>query len=178
MFSFMYLVALLMYILLQPIYFLSTGSRELLYKMTTRFDHRPLPIYLLCLGSNMWVGIIVASLMFGEANVISTLIFHLNGRFIIMKEKLVKRTDYILQHQGNGELIAKDFQRILVETLKENMRLNVFAQQIQDEFSFRLFVILSFMAASICALGFKVYTVSLNGTEYFFNILFIANKFS
>ncbi|XP_075153124.1 odorant receptor 74a-like [Haematobia irritans] len=165
-FSFLYLCALISY-LITPIIFLSTGSRELMYKMVPPMDYTPMHFYLLWLASNVWVGIIVATMMFGEANKLATMIFHLNGRYRLMKENLAAKVDQLLVEKENRD-IAIRFRQILIETIDENVRLNTFAQEIQNEYSFRLFVIFAFMAASICALGFKVYTSPMTSIGYIF----------
>ncbi|XP_058981575.1 odorant receptor 74a-like [Musca domestica] len=168
--SSLYLSALISYVIL-PIYFLSIGSRELMYKMIPAFDYSPLWIYLLCCLSNLWIGVIVATMMLGEATVLSTLVFHLNGRYLMMREKLMAKVDVVLEKKkrDNGnQHIAAEYNKILVETLQENVALNTFAQEIQREYSFRLFVIVAFMAASLCGLGFKVYTSPMTSIGYIF----------
>ncbi|XP_061400974.1 odorant receptor 74a-like, partial [Musca vetustissima] len=162
-----YLTALISYILL-PIYFLSIGSRELMYKMIPTFDYTPLWIYLLCCLSTLWVGFIVATMMLGEATVLSTLVFHLNGRYLMMREKLMAKVELLLEKRSRYENITEEYKKILVETLQENVALNRFAQEIQEEYSFRLFVMVAFMAASLCALGFKVYTSPITSIGYIF----------
>uniref|UniRef100_A0A1I8QED4 Odorant receptor n=1 Tax=Stomoxys calcitrans TaxID=35570 RepID=A0A1I8QED4_STOCA len=165
-FSCLYLCALFVYSV-TPIYLLSTGSRELMYKMIPPMDHTPLYIYLPWLISNMWVGVTVATMMFGEANTLSMMVFHLNGRYQLMRENFVAKVDKLLKGKDDTD-IAMRFRQILVEILNENERLNTFANEVQDEFTFHLFIIFGFMAASICALGFKVYTSPMTSIGYMF----------
>ncbi|XP_073822403.1 odorant receptor 74a-like [Musca autumnalis] len=160
-----YFCALMSYFIMST-HMLVVGRRELMYKMITRFDYTPWWIYLLCTLSNVWIGLIVTTLMFGEATTLSTLIFHLNGRYQVMREKLMAKVEALLERKQTD--VADQYGRVLVETLKENIALNIFAKEIQEEFSFRLFVMIAFMAASLCALGFKVYTSPMTSIGYIF----------
>lgn len=141
---------------------ISTGSREFMYKMIPAFDFTPSYAYAIMLLANIWIGTLVATQVIGEVYTIALLIFHLNGRYLLMRKYLLKNVENLLAKFGNQEeCIALHFHNILVETLKENIKLNKFAQEVQEEFSFRLFIIISFMAATFCTMCYKVYTVSI-----------------
>ena len=158
-FSVLYFCALSSYIL-SFVYFLVSNKRELLYKMIPLIEYRNnLWIWLALLLSNVWVGFIVTSMMFGEGNTIGLLIFHLNGRYQVMQEKFYNQVDKILKSDMNCNIVER-YHAALLATLKENIRLNQFAAEIQKEFTFRIFVMFAFSAISLCALGFKVYTVN------------------
>lgn len=157
-FSILYFCALNSYIY-TAVYVLATNKRELLYKMIPLVDYKNnFYIYFPLLMSSIWVGFIVTTMMFGEGNTLGLLIYHLNGRYIIMRENFNKKVDNILKSDLNSNIVER-YERVLRETLKENLWLNKFAREIQDEFSFRIFVMFSFSAITLCALGFKVYTV-------------------
>nr|AID61223.1 odorant receptor [Calliphora stygia] len=166
-FSLLYFLALNSYIV-TGVYVLSTNKRELLYKMIPPVDYKNnFYIFFPLLMSNIWVGFIVTTMMFGEGNTLGILIFNLNGRYIMMREAFNNKVETLLRSNLNSNIVEK-YERVLTETLKENIRLNKFAREIQDEFSFRIFVMFSFSAISLCALGFKVYTSPVNSIGYAF----------
>ncbi|XP_046810743.1 odorant receptor 74a-like [Lucilia cuprina] len=166
-FSLLYFLALNLYIF-NAVYVLATNKRELLYKMIPTMEYKNnFYVYFPLLMSNIWVGFIVTTMMFGEGNTLGLLIFNLNGRYLMMRETFKQKVDTILKSNLNGNIVEK-YERVLRETLKENLRLNKFAREIQDEFSFRIFVMFSFSAISLCALGFKVYTSPVNSIAYAF----------
>lgn len=160
-FSVFYFCALSSYIL-NFIYLLVTNKRELMYKMIPAIEFRNnLWLWLGLLSINVWIGFIVTTLMFGEGNILGLLVFHLNGRYQMMQKKFYTQVGTILKSELKYNIVDK-YDAALLATLKENIRLNRFAAEIQKEFSFRIFVMFSFSAISLCALGFKVYTVRRN----------------
>ncbi|KAM7350977.1 odorant receptor 74a-like [Cochliomyia hominivorax] len=166
-FSLFYFCALNSYIF-TAVYVLATNKRELLYKMIPIVDYKNNFYYFFpLLLSNIWVGFIVTTMMFGEGNMMGFLIFNLNGRYLMMRENFNKKVNALLKTDLNGYIVDR-YERVLMETLKENLRLNKFAHEIQEEFSFRIFVMFSFSAISLCALGFKVYTSPVNSIGYAF----------
>uniref|UniRef100_A0A1A9VFQ1 Odorant receptor n=1 Tax=Glossina austeni TaxID=7395 RepID=A0A1A9VFQ1_GLOAU len=166
-FSSMYVATLTNFIVTPIALLLTRGSRELTFKMIPLFEYRSFPIYLPCLLSNIWVGFLVVSLFSAEPNILGLVVLHLHSRYLIMNENLRKKTENLLKNPSNTE-IARRFRKIVVETINENKRLNIFAQEIQDEFSFRIFILFSFAAMCLCAVASKVYTNPLGSFAYIF----------
>ncbi|XP_075154219.1 odorant receptor 74a-like [Haematobia irritans] len=148
-------------------YYLATGSRQLLYKMIPSFDVQPLYIYIPLLLSNILVGLAVAGTIVGESYSFAMFVFNLNGRYQMMRDNMNEKTQQILNTSTDGSVAVLRFSKLLVQTLKENARLNKFAHEIQEQFSFTIFVVLSFQAASLCALLFKVYTTDAISSMYY-----------
>ncbi|CAD6999943.1 unnamed protein product [Ceratitis capitata] len=128
-----------------------------LFKMYYPFDITPNPIYVAVVLSNIWVGFTVISLVAGEDNILSEVMLHLNGRFLLLQQKLRQNADRLL-HNTDGRFIADALQDQIIEAIEENVRLYEFAKGFEREFSFRIFVNLSFSAGLLCVLCFKVYT--------------------
>uniref|UniRef100_A0A1B0GFU8 Odorant receptor n=1 Tax=Glossina morsitans morsitans TaxID=37546 RepID=A0A1B0GFU8_GLOMM len=166
-FSSMYVATLTNFIVTPLALLLTRGSRELTFKMIPLFDYRYFPIYLPCLLSNIWVGFLVVSLFSAEPNILGLVVLHLHSRYLIMNENLRKKTENLLKNPSNTE-IARRFRKIVVETIDENKRLNLFAQEIQNEFSFRIFILFSFAAMCLCAVASKVYMNPLGSFAYIF----------
>ncbi|XP_075154217.1 odorant receptor 74a-like [Haematobia irritans] len=158
-FSFFYFCTWVSYVI-KLIYLLYTESRELLYYMIPTFDFTPTYIYVPMLVSNVWIGFLTTTIVYGQANVVGCQIFHLNGRYHLMKKRVQKKVEEILK-ENQGDIVGK-FRQIVVETVK----LNQFAQEIQNEFSFQLFISFSFMAITLCALVFKIYTSPMTSFGY------------
>uniref|UniRef100_A0A240SWC6 Odorant receptor n=1 Tax=Glossina brevipalpis TaxID=37001 RepID=A0A240SWC6_9MUSC len=165
-FSSMYFATLINFIIV-PIILLISGSRELIFKMIPPFDYSAFAIYFPCLLSNIWVGFLVVSLFSAEPNILGLLVLHLHTRFVLMKENLQMKTKELLQNPSNTQIALK-FRKVIVETINENKRLNLFAQEIQNEFSFRIFVLFSMAAICLCAVASKVYTNPLGSLAYIF----------
>ncbi|XP_005188534.2 odorant receptor 74a-like [Musca domestica] len=166
-FSILYLCALLSYIVF-TIYGLAVGEKPLPYKMIPPFDYNSWYIYTPLVLSSLWVGFIVASTIVGESYALTMFVHNLDGRYQMMGERLNMGVENILKFSSNDSEAIEKFHRILIATLKENIRLNKFAQEIQREFSFRIFIIFSFLAATLCVLVFKVYTSPVNSIPYVF----------
>uniref|UniRef100_A0A1B0ASD4 Odorant receptor n=1 Tax=Glossina palpalis gambiensis TaxID=67801 RepID=A0A1B0ASD4_9MUSC len=166
-FSSMYVATLINFIVTPLILLLSRGSRELTFKMIPPFEYRSLPIYLPCLLSNIWIGFLVVSLFSAEPNILGLVVLHLHSRYLLMNQDLQKKTANLLKNPSNSE-IARRFRKIVVATINENERLNLFAQEIQSEFSFRIFILFSFAAMCLCAVASKVYMNPLDSFAYIF----------
>lgn len=169
-YSFLYFGTLSSYVIMPLINYLKNVKAPL-YKMYYPIDIMPNPIYVAVVLSNIWVGFTVITMVSGEDNVLSEVMIHLNGRFLLLQQKLRQDAERLL-HAADDRNIADELRRRIVEAIKENVRLYKFAEDFKLEFSFRLFVNLSFSAGLICVLGFKVYTVSNN--EKFLCILTVC----
>ncbi|XP_036329321.1 odorant receptor 74a-like [Rhagoletis pomonella] len=143
------------------------NAKEPLYKMYYPFDITPYAIYVAIVFSNIWVGLIVITTISGEDNLLSEVMLHLNGRFLLLQQKLRDDTKRLLD-EANGKNVADDLSRQIVEAIRENERLYKFAKEFEREFSFRIFTNLSFSAMLLCALGFKVYTNPMSSFGFMF----------
>lgn len=158
--SLLYFSTLSSYVIMPLINYLN-NVKVPLYKMYYPFDITPNPIYVAIVLSNIWVGFTVITMVSGEDNILSEVLLHLNGRFLLLQQKLRQDADRLL-HIVDERNIADELRRQIIEAVEENVRLYKFAEDFEREFSFRLFVSLSFSAGLLCVLGFKVYTVSNN----------------
>ncbi|XP_067625939.1 odorant receptor 74a-like [Eurosta solidaginis] len=127
------------------------------FQMYYPFDISPTQIYVPIILSNLWVGFTVISMVVGEDNIISETLLHLNGRFLLLQRSLCHNAKHRIQ-QADYKNIADDFSNIIIESIEENVRLYEFAKKFERDFSYRIFVNLSFSAGLLCVLGFKVYT--------------------
>lgn len=132
--------------------------REMLYQQVYLFDNTQLQYYIPLLCCNYWVGVNITSMLFGELNVLGELMMHLNARYVKLGRDLELRAQELLKH-GDPAHIARDYRRELTHILRRNVALNHFGEEVEKEFSFRNFIMFSFSAALLCALGFKAYTV-------------------
>ncbi|XP_073821542.1 odorant receptor 35a-like [Musca autumnalis] len=164
-FSMLYLGVYMFYIAF-PVYGIAMGGKPLLYKMILPFDYQPWVLYIPLVLSNVWLGTIVISTIAGESYTLTMFIHNLDGRYQIMSENLILSVEKILKSTTNDPNAIEKFNQVIVDTLKENIRLNQFAQEVQNEFSFRIFTIFSFLAATLCVLVFKVYTSPANNVQY------------
>ncbi|XP_054082565.1 odorant receptor 74a [Zeugodacus cucurbitae] len=155
-YSLLYFSTLSSYVIMPFVNYLNNVKAPL-YKMYYPFDITPNPIYVAVVLSNIWVGFTVITMVSGEDNILSEVMLHLNGRFLLLQQKLGQDAERLL-HAGDDRNIADDLRQRIVEAIEENVRLYKFAEDFEREFSFRLFVSLSFSAGLICVLGFKVYT--------------------
>ncbi|XP_037958895.1 odorant receptor 74a, partial [Teleopsis dalmanni] len=168
-YSSFYFLAVLSFLIV-PILNLIYRRKDLVYKMIFPFDYTPLYIFLPVMFTNVWAGILVVTMEFGEANVFSEVIVNLTARYDILRERFANRVGALLQRKRCTDISA-EFEAELIETIKQNVELNRFALRFQEEFSFRIFVQFAFSAAILCALGFKVYTNPVSSYGYIFWIL-------
>ncbi|XP_039949884.1 odorant receptor 74a, partial [Bactrocera tryoni] len=155
-YSLLYFSTLSSYVIMPVINYLNNVKAPL-YKMYYPFDITPNPIYVAIVLSNIWVGFTVITMVSGEDNVLSEVMLHLNGRFLLLQQKLRHDAERLL-HVVDDRNIADGLRRRIIEAIEENVRLYKFAEDFEREFSFRIFVNLSFSAGLLCVLGFKVYT--------------------
>lgn len=153
----LYLAALLNFGLV-PVQNVIYHRREMLYQQVYLFDNTQLKYYIPLLCCNYWVGFNITSMLFGELNVLGELMMHLNARYVNLGRDLGLSVQELLKH-GDPAHIARDYRRELTRILRRNVALNLFGEQLEKEFSFRIFIMFSFSAALLCAMGFKAYTV-------------------
>ncbi|KAH8286153.1 hypothetical protein KR054_003262 [Drosophila jambulina] len=156
--STIYLLALFNFLVV-PIQNVIYHRREMLYKQVYPFDNTQLQYFIPLLGLNFWVGVIITSMLFGELNVMGELMMHLNARYVQLGQDLRRCARRLLEAGGGGADIAGSYRRALTEVLRRNVALRDFADTVEEEFSFRIFVMFAFSAGLLCALFFKSYTV-------------------
>lgn len=156
--SLLYLMALFNFALV-PVQNVIYHRREMLYQQVYLFDNTQLKYYIPLLCCNYWIGVIITTMLFGELNVLGELMLHLNARYVKLGQDLRMSVQELLKH-GNPAHIAEDYRRELTRILRRNVALNLFGEQVEKEFSFRIFIMFSFSAVLLCAMGFKAYTVS------------------
>lgn len=145
--------------LLVPILNMIYQRKDLLFKMIYPFDHTPIYVFIPLVLSNILVATLVVTMVYGESMVIGELLLHLNQRYLLLRQDLKQRTEKLLK-RNDAANISLQFRQVIVDIIKRNVELNKFAEEIQAEFSFRIFLWFTFSAALLCALGFKAYTVS------------------
>jgi len=74
--------------LIAPVFSIINQSKDFLYSMIFPFDSDPLYIFVPLLLSNVWVGIIIDSMMFGETSLLCELIVHLNGSYLLLRRDM------------------------------------------------------------------------------------------
>ncbi|XP_023179353.2 odorant receptor 74a [Drosophila hydei] len=151
-----YLLALLNFSLV-PVQNIIYHRRDMLYQQIYLFDNTKLYFFIPLICANYWVGIIITSMLFGELNVLGELMTHLNARYELLRRDLNGMAKQLLESAHPAEIAAK-YRRAVIHILRRNAALNQFGQEMELEFSFRIFVLFAFSAALLCAMGFKAYT--------------------
>ncbi|XP_034483148.1 odorant receptor 74a [Drosophila innubila] len=168
--SMVYLLALLNFSVV-PVKNIIYHRREMLYQQVYLFDNTKLYFFLPLICLNYWIGIIITTMLFGELNVIGELMMHLNARFVILKSDLSQVVTRLLEVENSSEIAAK-YRRALINIMRRNVALNLFGEQMEREFTFRIFTMFSFSAILLCIMGFKAYTNPIGNIVYI--IWFIA----
>ncbi|XP_030384621.1 odorant receptor 35a [Scaptodrosophila lebanonensis] len=152
----MYLVALSGFLLV-PIMCLVYRRQDFLYAMVFPFDTTPLWLFVPLLISNIWVGVIIDSMIFGETNLLGEMMMHLNARYLLLQRDLQLSVDRILAMRQRPHM-AHQLRQALTELLRRNVALNHFAERLEKVYNIRVFIIFSFSSGLLCALSFKTYT--------------------
>ncbi|KAH8413556.1 hypothetical protein KR009_012276 [Drosophila setifemur] len=143
--------------LISPIFSIINKSKDFLYSMIFPFDTEPMHIFVPLLLSNVWVGLIIDTMMFGETSLLCELIVHLNGKYLLLKRDLELDIAKILADR-KGPLMAKQLKKLIIQTLRKNVALNQFGQELEAQYTVRVFIMFAFAAGLLCALSFKAYT--------------------
>ncbi|KAH8365635.1 hypothetical protein KR093_002885, partial [Drosophila rubida] len=151
-----YLLALLNFSLV-PVQNIIYHRRDMLYQQVYLFDNTKLYFFLPLICMNYWVGIIITTMLFGELNVMGELMTHLNTRYVLLRSDLNKICDCLLKEANHTEISAL-YRRALINIIRRNVALNQFGEEMEKEFSFRIFIMFSFSAVLLCVMGFKAYT--------------------
>ncbi|KAH8380195.1 hypothetical protein KR009_009439 [Drosophila setifemur] len=162
--SVVYLLALLNFLVV-PVQNVIYHRRDMLYKQVYPFDNTWLPVFIPLLGLNFWVGVIITSMLFGELNVLGEIMMHLNARYVQLGQDLRRSTGQLLVESGSWS-IASEYRRTLTHIVRRNAALRKFGERVEEEFSFRIFVMFLFSTALLCALFFKAYTSPVNNVAY------------
>ncbi|XP_062127698.1 odorant receptor 74a, partial [Drosophila sulfurigaster albostrigata] len=168
--SIAYLLALFNFSLV-PVLNIIYHRRDMLYQQVYLFDNTKLYFFLPLICMNYWVGIIITTMLFGELNVLGELMAHLNTRYLLLSSDLNKICKRLLEDENRDEVAAK-YRRALIHIMRRNDALNQFGQEMEKEFSFRIFIMFSFSAVLLCVMGFKAYTNPAGNIAYI--IWFIA----
>ncbi|KAH8233894.1 hypothetical protein KR032_002389 [Drosophila birchii] len=143
--------------LIAPVFSIINKRKDFLYSMIFPFDTEPLHIFVPLLLSNVWVGIIIDSMMFGETSLLCELIVHLNGSYLLLKRDLELAIQRILAKKEPAHM-AKQLKDLIIKTLRKNVALNQFGEQLEAQYTVRVFIMFAFAAGLLCALSFKAYT--------------------
>ncbi|KAH8349250.1 hypothetical protein KR067_006222 [Drosophila pandora] len=143
--------------LISPVFSIINQSKDFLYSMIFPFDTEPLPVFVPLLLSNVWVGIIIDSMMFGETSLLCELIVHLNGSYLLLKRDLESEVQRILSKRQRPHM-ARQLKDLIVQTLRKNVALNQFGEKLEQQYTVRVFIMFAFAAGLLCALSFKAYT--------------------
>ncbi|KAH8395043.1 hypothetical protein KR215_006063, partial [Drosophila sulfurigaster] len=170
--SIAYLLALFNFSLV-PVLNIIYHRRDMLYQQVYLFDNTKLYFFLPLICMNYWVGIIITTMLFGELNVLGELMAHLNTRYLLLSSDLNKICKRLLEDENRDEVAAK-YRRALIHIMRRNDALNQFGQEMEKEFSFRIFIMFSFSAVLLCVMGFKAYTNPAGNIVY---IIWFMAKF-
>ncbi|XP_016933828.2 odorant receptor 35a [Drosophila suzukii] len=143
--------------LIAPVFSIINQSKDFLYSMIFPFDSDPLYIFVPLLLSNVWVGIIIDSMMFGETSLLCELIVHLNGSYLLLRRDMELAIEKILAARERPYM-AKQLEKLIIKTLRKNVALNHFGQELEAQYTVRVFIMFAFAAGLLCALSFKAYT--------------------
>nr|XP_017099432.2 odorant receptor 35a [Drosophila bipectinata] len=143
--------------LISPVFSIINQSKDFLYSMIFPFDTEPLHVFVPLLLSNVWVGIIIDSMMFGETSLLCELIVHLNGSYLLLKRDLESEAQRILSKRHRPHM-ARELKVLIIQTLRKNVALNQFGEKLEQQYTVRVFIMFAFAAGLLCALSFKAYT--------------------
>lgn len=134
------------------------GRREMLFAQVYPFDNTWLPFYIPLICISFWVGLLVDTTLFGELNILGEFMMHLNARYLQLGKDLRLAAVRLLMSDDATD-IAVRYKEELIKVLRRNYTLNSFAKEIENQYSFRIFISFGFSAAIICVLLFKCYSV-------------------
>lgn len=160
----LYLLAVSGYVI-APITMLITKRRDFLFPMIPAFNVEPLYIFVPLILSSIWVGLIIDTLVFGETTLLCELITHLKGRYILLQQDMEASIEQILAARQRP-LMAQQLRELLVKTLRQNVVLNRFGEQLESHFTVRVFIMFACSAVLLCALGFKTIAVRVCVLRY------------
>ncbi|KAH8407250.1 hypothetical protein KR222_011314, partial [Zaprionus bogoriensis] len=150
------------------------GRRVMLYPQEYIFDNTWLPVYIPLICLNFWEGLLVDTILFGELNILGELMMHLNARYQELGKDLRLAAKRLLE-SCDATNIAEQYRKEVIQVLRRNNTLNSFAREIENQFTFRIFISFSFSSLTLCVLLFKCYEDPLNNLV--FMVWFIAKFF-
>nr|AKI29047.1 odorant receptor 74a [Bactrocera dorsalis] len=173
--TFTYIITLVTYVYV-PVSGLIKNERLVPFPINFGFDYTvPWPRYLVFLTMSMWTGFAVVGPLVAEANILAMQILHLNGRYSLLLEDLrnISR-ESIAEHEKckrkDNMLVTQRFRYRLYDIIRRNVELNDFAKSMQEQYSFRVFVMLALSATLLCVLGFLTATLGITAQ----NIRFVS----
>ncbi|XP_011180216.2 odorant receptor 74a-like [Zeugodacus cucurbitae] len=170
-----YIITLVTYVYV-PISGLIKNERLVPFPIRFSFDYTvPWPRYLVFLAMSIWTGFAVVGPLVAEPNLLAMQILHLNGRYSLLLQDLRKISkESIVEHERlKGKdtlLVTQRFRYRLFEIIRRNVELNEFAKSLQEQYSFRVFVMMAMSATLLCVLGFLTATLGLTAQ----NIRFVS----
>ncbi|KAH8293132.1 hypothetical protein KR044_006020 [Drosophila immigrans] len=168
--SALYLAAVSGYVV-APLIMLVQGRKDYLFSMIPPLDVSALYIFVPFTLSSVYVALQIVTMVFGEPALLCELMAHLNGRYMVLQRDLDASIAKIVEAQQRHRM-AQQMRQVVVQTLRKNVALNRFRDQMELHFTVQMFIMFAFSALLLCALGFKTYT-SPTGT-YIYPIWFGA----
>ncbi|EDV99286.1 odorant receptor 35a [Drosophila grimshawi] len=168
--SSLYLMVVSGYVI-APIIMLIKRAQDYIFPMIPAYDSRPMYIFVPLTLSCVWVGLSIVNMVIGETALLCELLSHLKGRYMLLQRDMDSAIDQILAARQSPH-IARQLRQVIVETLRKNVALNRFGEQLENHFTFRIFIMFACCAGLLCALSFKT-IVSPTGT-YIYPIWFAA----
>lgn len=135
------------------------GRRVMFYAQVYPFDNTWLPIYIPLICLNFWEGLLIETVLFGELNMLGEFMMHLNARYLELGKDLRLAAVQMLESDDAID-IAQRYREEVIKILRRNNILNSFAREIENQFTFRIFITFGFSAVVLCVLLFKCYSVS------------------
>ena len=155
--SALYLAACSGYVI-APILMLVTRRKDFVFPMIPAFDSQPLYVFVPLVLSSVWTALAIVTMVFGETALLCELVTHLKGRYILLQRDMDASVEQILAARQRP-LMAGQLRELLVNTLRRNVVLNRFGEQLEEHFSVRVFIMFAWSALLLCALAFKTYAV-------------------
>ncbi|XP_036344388.1 odorant receptor 74a-like [Rhagoletis pomonella] len=163
-----YIITLVTYFYV-PIMGLIHQQRLLPFPVIYKYDYKATFVgYLLFLAMALWTGFAVVGPLIAEANMLAMQILHLNARYTLLLRDLRKICQNAIEghamHKGEGEnaTVTSRFRYGLIDVVRRNVELNKFAESLQEQYSFRVFVMMALSATLLCVLGFLTATIGLS----------------
>ncbi|ALC39802.1 Or35a [Drosophila busckii] len=165
-----FLIAALGYIS-APVFMLIKQQRSYIFPMVPGFSDQSLFVFVPLVLSSAWVALSIGSMEFGEPLLICELTTHLKARYELLQRDLEQSTAQLLKAPTPAQ-VSRQLRQVLVATLRRNMQLNQFAQQVEHQFTVRVFIMFAFSTLLLCTLCFKTYTNPTAG--YIYPVWFVS----
>ncbi|XP_067633385.1 odorant receptor 74a-like [Eurosta solidaginis] len=177
--TFTYIMTLVTYIYV-PVRGLLEGERLLPFPSAYKFDYAASWLrYFTLLAMYIWTGIAVVGPLVAESNMLAMQVLHLNARYLLLLSDLRKISkEAIAAHNAHTEEdnipLTQRFRLALVDIIRRNLELNNFAESLQSQYSFRIFIMMALSATLLCVLGFLTATLGFTTTNIRFTCWIIG----